>query len=68
MSLALTVLQGFGVLAVLVGVVLALPLYGALVVDGVLVLLAAVAAEAVLTGRPSAPSDGRSASNGKEVS
>lgn len=62
MTSVLSVLQALGVLAVLVGAALALPLWGALVVDGVLVAVAATAVEHIVRGRPSAPSDGRSAS------
>lgn len=63
MTHALTALQALAVLAVLVGVALALPLWGALVVDGVLVLAAATAAEAVVRKALTAPSNGRSAPN-----
>lgn len=54
-----TVAQVLGVFAVLLGVVLWLPLGAALVVDGVLVVAAATAAEHILARRPVAPSDGR---------
>lgn len=60
MTTALTVVQGLGVLAVLLGVVLLLPLGGALVVDGVLAAAVSVVAEYIVRGRPAAPSDGRS--------
>jgi len=60
MSTALTVAQVLGVLAALVGVALLLPLGGALVVDGVAVLVLATAAEVVVLRGPSAPSARRS--------
>lgn len=59
MAIALSALQALGVLAVLVGVVLALPLWGALVADGVLVVVAATAVELVVQRRLSVPSDRR---------
>lgn len=63
MTHVLPVAQALGVLAVLVGVALALPLYGALVADGVLVVALATVVELILQRRPAAPSDGRSATN-----
>lgn len=57
---ALTAVQAVAVLAVLAGVALALPLYGALIVDGLLVLSVAVAAEHIAQRRPGGPSDRRS--------
>ena len=54
-----SVLQLAGLLAVLVGAALALPLWAALVVDGVLVVAAATAVESVVRGRPGGLSDGR---------
>lgn len=53
-------LQGVAVLAVLAGVALLLPLGGALVVDGVLVLVLSTALEVVRLRARSAPSDRRS--------
>lgn len=53
-------MQALGVLAVLVGVALLLPLGAALVVDGALVVALAVVAEHIVTKRPSAPPVGRS--------
>lgn len=67
MSTALTVVQLAALLAVLVGVALILPLGGALVVDGVLVLVAATAAEHLALRRPSAPSDRRRGPNSEGV-
>lgn len=67
MTHVLTAVQALGVLAVLVGVALALPLYGALVVDGVLVVLVATAAEHLAMRRPAAPSDRRCGENGQGV-
>lgn len=67
MTHVLTAVQAIAVLAVLVGVVLALPLYGALVVDGLLVLAVATAAEQIAMARPAAPSDGRDGSTGDGV-
>lgn len=59
MTTVLSACQLLGLLAVLVGVALALPLYGALLVDGGLVLVAATAAEVVARKARSAPSDRR---------
>lgn len=60
MNLVLSVLQALGVLAVLAGVAILLPLGAALVVDGLLVVAVATAAEHIVSGRRSAPSDRRS--------
>jgi hypothetical protein len=62
-SVALTVAQLVGALALLVGVWLLLPLAGALAVDGALVLVLATLAEAVLTRAHSARSDARRGTN-----
>lgn len=67
MNLALTVLQALAVVAVLAGVAILLPLGAALVVDGLLVLAVATAAEHIVSGRRSAPSDRRSATNTEGV-
>ncbi|MEU7817068.1 hypothetical protein [Pseudonocardia sp. NPDC049154] len=58
-AVLLSVVQALAVLAVLIGVGLALPLWGSLIVDGVLVLALAVAVERIVERRPSAPSDRR---------
>lgn len=60
MSSLFVVLQGAAVLAVLAGVALLLPLGGALVVNGVLVLVLSIALEVVRLRALSAPSDRRS--------
>ena len=65
MNLVLTLVQAAAVLAVLVGVAILLPLGAALVVDGVLVGAAATAAEHIVRGRGSAPSDRRSGPTGE---
>lgn len=67
MRTALSVAQVLAVLAVLVGVALALPLWASLVVDGALVLVAATAAEYIATRRPSGPSNARSGPNRQGV-
>jgi hypothetical protein len=59
-SIVLTAIEALGLLAVLVGVALALPLWGSLIVDGLLVVVAATAAELVVRKAHSAPSDRRS--------
>jgi hypothetical protein len=56
--------QAAGVLAVLVGLFLLLPLGAALVIGGGLVTACGVGLE-IGQGRPSGPSDGRRGSNGK---
>jgi hypothetical protein len=53
-----TVAQGVGVVAVLVGLFLALPLYGAVLASGVLVFLLGVAAEVAVSRAHGAPSRG----------
>lgn len=55
-----TVIQALGLVAVLAGVALLLPLGGALVVDGLIVLAAAVAVELVDLRARSAPASRRS--------
>lgn len=60
MTVLITIGQAVGVLAVLVGAFLLLPFGAALVVDGVLVVALATAAEHIVRSRPAAPSDGRS--------
>jgi hypothetical protein len=60
MSVVLAVAQLLGVLAVLAGVYLLLPLGAALVVSGALVLVLATAAEVAVSRRPAAPSAPRS--------
>lgn len=60
MTTVLTTLQGLALLAVLVGVALALPLWAALVVDGVIVLVVSTAAEHIVRKARSAPQDRRS--------
>lgn len=67
MTHVLTLVQAAALLAVLAGVALLLPLGAALVVDGVLVLAAATAAEHIVRGRRSAPSDRRSGPNAQGV-
>lgn len=67
MNLVLSILQALGVLAVLAGVALLLPLGAALVVDGLLVVAAATAVEHIVSGRRSAPSDRRSGTTGEGV-
>ncbi len=57
-----TVAQGVGIVAVLVGLFLALPLYGALLASGVLVFLLGVAAEVAVSRAHRAPSRPRSGS------
>lgn len=60
-------IQLLGVLAVLVGPFLLLPLGGALIVDGALAVVLATAFEVAVRKARSAPSDGRSGSNSKGV-
>jgi hypothetical protein len=67
MTHVLTALQLLGLLAVLLGVVLLLPLGAALVVDGALVVVVATAAEVLATRALSARSDGRSRPKAKGV-
>jgi hypothetical protein len=62
-----TAVQALALLAILVGVALLLPLGWALVVDGVLVLVAATAVEVIGSRAHSAPSDGRSRPRVKAV-
>lgn len=52
----LTVIQAMGVLAVLAGVALALPLFATLIVDGVLLVVTATAAEHIARGALRGPS------------
>lgn len=63
MTHVLPTVQALGALAILVGVALALPLYGALVVDGVLIVALATVAELILQRRPRTPSGGRHGPN-----
>ncbi|QJY51225.1 hypothetical protein [Pseudonocardia broussonetiae] len=67
MNLVLTVLQALAVVAVLAGGAILLPLGAALVVDGLIVLAVATAAEHIVSGRRSAPSVRRSGPNAEEV-
>lgn len=59
----MTVFQVLGGLAVLAGVALALPLPLALIVGGVLVLVAGTVGELLVQRRPGAPSDRASGPN-----
>lgn len=63
MTAVLSVVQALALLAVLAGMALVLPLWGALVADGVLVLVAATAVERIVLGASSGPSDRRSRPN-----
>lgn len=67
MNVVLSVLQLAALLAVLLGIALALPLWGALIADGALVLVAATIAEALVQRPRSAPSDRRSGPSGPWV-
>lgn len=67
MTLALTALQVLALLAVLIGVALTLPLWGALIVDGLIVLVASILAELVVTRTLSASSDRISRPRREEV-
>ncbi len=62
-SLVLTVFQVLGVLAVLVGAAVLLPLGAALVVDGLLVAVLATAVEHIVLKRPAGPPVRRSGPN-----
>lgn len=63
MNAVLSALQALGLLAVLAGAALVLPLWGALVADGALVLVAATAVERIVLGAHSGLSDGRRGPN-----
>jgi hypothetical protein len=67
MTHVFTALQALGLVAVLVGFALALPPPMAMVVDGILVLLVAVACEVAARRGPPAPSDPRRRANVRGV-
>lgn len=67
MTTALTTVQALGVLAVLVGIAIVLPLGPALLAGGGLVVVLATAAERILLGRPAGRSDRRSGPNSQGV-
>jgi hypothetical protein len=63
MSAVLSALQVVALAAILLGLALALPLWGALCADGALVLVAATVAEALVSRPRGAPSDRRRGPN-----
>lgn len=67
MTRLLTAVQVLGIVAVLTGVAIWLPLWGSLVLNGLLVALLATTAECIAQGRPGPPQDRRSGPTGQRV-